>query len=132
MPGGFIRREPMDSEKLRENPQVVELFTRAGWMSFCDKLKGYDDEVVEEFLRALKLRSKMLANVSFRGLNLRVTPRWISRVTGLPMGVPWDKEERKLGQKSKKEFFPPGEEFSEDKNGVRRTSLLPLWSEVSL
>jgi len=74
----------------------------------------------------------MLANVSFRGLNLRVTPRWISRVTGLPMGVPWDKEERKLGQKSKKEFFPPGEEFSEDKNGVRRTSLLPLWSEVSL
>ena len=49
MPGGFIRREPTDSEKLRENPQVVEFLTRAGWMSFCDKLKGYDDEVAEEF-----------------------------------------------------------------------------------
>ena len=48
------------------------------------------------------------------------------------MGLPWDKEERKLGQQAKKEFFPPEEEFSEDKNGVRRTSLLPLWSEVSL
>ena len=56
MPGGFIRREPTDSEKLRENQEVVELFTQARWMSFCDKLKGYDDEVVEEFLRALKPR----------------------------------------------------------------------------
>ena len=48
------------------------------------------------------------------------------------MGLPWDKEERKLGQQAKKEFFPPEEEFSEDKNGVRRTSLLPPWNEVSL
>jgi hypothetical protein len=48
------------------------------------------------------------------------------------MGVPWDKEERKLGQKAKKEFFLPEEQFSEDKNGVRRASLQPFWSEVSL
>ena len=101
-------------------------------MSFCDKLQGYDDEVAEEFLQALKPKSKTLAVVNFRGLNLRLTPQFISRVTDLPMGVPWDKEERKLGQKAKKEFFPPEEQFSEDKNGVRGTSLLPLWSEVSL
>jgi len=97
MPGGFIRREPTDSKKLQENPEVVELFTRARWMSFCDKLQGYDDEVAEEFLCALKPKSKMLAIVNFRGLNLRLTPLFIIRVTGLPMGVPWDKEERKLG-----------------------------------
>jgi len=48
------------------------------------------------------------------------------------MGFPWEKDERKLSQQAKKEFFPPGEEFSEDKNGVRRTSLLPPWDEVSL
>jgi len=101
-------------------------------MSLCDKLQGYDDEVAEEFLRALKPKSKMLAIVNFRGLSLRITPRFINRVSELPMGVLWDKEERKLGQKAKKEFFPPEEQFSEDKNGVHRTSLLPLWSEVSL
>jgi len=39
------------------------------------------------------------------------------------MGLPWDKEERKLGQKAKKEFFLPEEQFLEDKNGVRRASL---------
>ena len=64
MPGGFIRKEPTESKKLRENPEVVEIFTRARWMSFCDKLQGYDDEVVEEFLRALKAKSKTLATVN--------------------------------------------------------------------
>jgi len=46
--------------------------------------------------------------------------------------MPWDKEERKLGQKAKKEFFLPEEQYSEDKNGVQRASLQPFWSEVSL
>ena len=132
MPGGFIRREPTDSTKLRENQEVVELFTRAQWISFCDKLQGYDDEVAEEFLQALRPKSKTLATVNFRGLSLKLTPQYISRITELPMGLPWDKEERKLSQQAKKEFFPPEEEFSEDKNGVRRTSLLPPWNEVSL
>jgi len=48
------------------------------------------------------------------------------------MGVLWDKEERKLGQKAKKEFFLQEEQFLEDKNGVRITSLQPFLSEVSL
>ena len=81
MPGGFIRREPTDSTKLRENPAVVELFTRAQWMPFCDKLQGYDDEVVEEFLQALKPKSQTLATVDFRGLSLKLTPEQISRIT---------------------------------------------------
>ena len=132
MPGGFIRREPTDSSKLRENQEVVELFTWAQWISFCDKLQGYDEEVAEEFLQALRPKSKTLATVNFRGLSLKLTPQYISRIIELPMGLPWDKEERKLSQQAKKEFFPPEEEFSEDKNGVRRTSLLPPWNEVSL
>ena len=37
-----------------------------------------------------------------------------------------------MSQQAKKELFPPEEEFLEDKNGVRRTSLLPPWNEVSL
>jgi len=66
-------------------------------MSFCDKLQGHDDEITEEFLRSLKSKSQILAVVHFRGLTIRLTPQLISRVTNLPMGVPWDKEERKLG-----------------------------------
>ena len=36
-----------------------------------------------------------------------------------------------MGQVAKKTFFLPEEHPVEDKNGVRRTSLPPLWSEVS-
>jgi len=78
MPGGFIRREPTDSSKLRENREVVELFTWVQWISFCDKLQGYDDEVAEEFLQALRPKSKTLATVNFRGLSLTLTPQYIS------------------------------------------------------
>ena len=116
----------------RRSQAVVELFTQAQWMSFCDKLQGYDEEMVEEFLQALRPKSKVLATVNFRGLSLTITPQSISRITELPMGLPWDKEERKLNQQAKKEFFPPEVSFTEDKNGVRRTSLLPPWNEVSL
>ena len=50
MRGGFIRKEPLNSTKLHEHPEVVALFTRANWMSFFEKFHGYDEEVTEEFL----------------------------------------------------------------------------------
>ena len=74
MPGGFIKKEPTDSKKLRENPEVVELFTRAQWMSFCDKLQGYDDEVAEEFLRALKAKIKDISHRQFQGFESQTHP----------------------------------------------------------
>ena len=132
MPGGFIRKESSDSRKLRETPEVVDLFTCANWMTFCDRIQGYDDEVTEEFLMSLQPKFKIMATVNFRGLTLKLTPQLISRVTDLPLGIPWSKEERSLGQKSKKEFFLPEEQFSEDKSGVQRASLHPFWSKVSL
>jgi len=110
---------------------VVDLFTRENWMSFSDKFQGHDDEITEEFLMSLKPESKTQATVNFRGLTLEVTLELISRVTGLPLRLPWSKEERLLGQAAKKAFFLPEEHPVEDKNGVRRTSLPPLWSEVS-
>ena len=88
MPGGFIRKEPLDSIKLREHPAVVDLFTRANWMTFCDKIQGYDNEMTEEFLMSLQPKSKTLATVNFRGLTLQLTPELISQVTGLPLGIP--------------------------------------------
>lgn len=131
MPGGFIRREPSDPSKFCEHPKVVDLFTRANWMSFCDKIQGHDDEIMEEVLMYLELESKTQAIVNFRCLTLEVTLELISRVTSLPLGLPWNKEERSLGQAPKKAFFLPEEHPIEDKYRVRRASLPPLWSEVS-
>ena len=88
MPGEFIRKEPLDSRKLHEHPKVVNLFTHANWMSFCDKIQGHEDEITEEFLMSLQPKSKALATVNFRGLTLKLTPELISRVTDLPLEIP--------------------------------------------
>ena len=88
MLGGFIKKEPSDSRKLCEHPAVVDLFTRANWMAFCDKIQGHDDAITEEFLMSLQHKLKTLATVNFRGLALKLTPELISRVTDLPFGYP--------------------------------------------
>lgn len=80
---------------------------------------------------SLRPHSKTHAIVIFRVLTLELTPDFISRITGLPLGLPWSKKEKSLGQVAKKTFFLPEEHPLEDKNEIRRTSLPPLWSEVS-
>ncbi len=100
-------------------------------MIFFERIHEYDDEVTEEFLMTLRPHSKTHATVIFRGLTLELTPNFINRITGLPLGLPWSKEEKALGRVTKKTFFQLGENPVEDKNGVRRTSLPPPWSEVN-
>jgi len=116
---------------LYEHPKVVAVFTREYWMPFLKRIHGYDEEVTEEFLMSLRPHSKTHATVSFRGLTLELTPDFISRIIGLPLGLPWSKEEKTLGQVAMKTFFQPKEHPIEDKNEVRRTRLPPPWSEVS-
>ena len=105
MPGGFMRKEPLNSNKFHENPEVVALFTKANWMPFFERIHGYDVEVTEEFLMSLRSHSKTHAIVSFRGLTIELTPEFISEITGLPLGLPWSKGEKPLGQVAKRAFF---------------------------
>jgi len=105
MPGGFMRKESLKSIKLYEHPEVEDLFTRANWISFFDRIQGYDEEVTEEILMSLRPHLKTHATISFKGLTLELTPNLISRITSFPLGLPWRKEEKSLGQVSKKTFF---------------------------
>ena len=100
-----MRKEPLNSSKLYENLEVGDLFTRENWISFFDRIQGYDEEVTEEFLMSLRPHSKTHAIVSFRGLTLELTPNFISRIIGLPLELPWSKEEKSLGHVAKKTFF---------------------------
>ena len=100
-----MRKEPLKSSKLYENPKLVDLFTRENWISFFDKIQGYDEEVTEEFLMSLRPHSMTHATVSFRGLTLELTPDFIGRIASLPLGLTWSKEEKSLGQVAKNTFF---------------------------
>jgi len=79
MPGGFLRKEPLKSKKFHEHIEVVAHFTTANWMSFFERIHGYDEEVTEEFLMSLRPHSKTHIIVSFRCMTLELTPDFISK-----------------------------------------------------
>jgi len=45
-----------------------------------------------------------------RGLSIDITPKLISRVTTLPLGVPWRKEDKGDSEISKRKFFLEADE----------------------
>lgn len=126
-----MRKEPLNSTKFPEHPEVVALITRENQMPFFDKFHGYDEEVTKEFLLSLRPHSKNHATVTFKGLTIELTLECISRITCLPLGLPWIKEEKPLRQVAKKTFLQPDKHLVEDKNGIRRTSITYTWGEVS-
>lgn len=118
-----MRKEPTNSSRIHEHPQVVSIFTRANWMPFFEKFQGFDEEVGQEFSLSLVPHSRTYATVTFRGLSMEVTLEFISMVTILPLGLPWRKDEKPIGQGAKKNFFQNNEHHVEDKNGIRTTSI---------
>jgi len=86
--------------------------------------------VAQEFAHSLTPHSKIHAIVLVRGLTIDLTPKLISRVTTLPLGITWRKEDKGDSQVAKTKFFLEGEEPTEDENGVRRDNLSYPWSEI--
>ena len=126
-----MRKEPTNSTRLHAHPQVVDIFTRATWMNFFEKFRGFDDEIAQEFALSLVLHTRTHATVTIRGISIEITPKFISKVTTLPIGLPWSKDEKLIGQATKKKFFQDIETPVEDKNGIRRASIPYPWDEVS-
>jgi len=53
MIGGFNRREPIETSRIDLHPSLVEIFLRHNWLGFFELLRGYDDDVAQEFSMAL-------------------------------------------------------------------------------
>lgn len=126
-----MRKEPTNSTRLHEHPQVVAIFTRENWMPFFEKFRGFDEEVAQEFTLSLVPHSRTHATINFRGISMEMTPEFIIRVTTLPLGLPWSKDEKPIGKFANKTFFQNNEHLVEDKNGIIRTSIPYPWDEVS-
>ena len=86
--------------------------------------------MAQEFSHSLTPHSRIHATVLVGGLTIDLTPELISRVTKLPLGIPWRKEDKVDSQVAKRKFFLEGEEPTKDKNGVMRDSMPYPWSEV--
>ena len=124
-------KEPTNSTRLHEHPQVVAIFTRANWMTFSEKFQGFDEEIAQEFSYSLVPHTRTHATITFRGPSMEITPEFINRVTTLPLGLPWIKDEKPIGQAAKKNFFQNNETPIEDKNCIRRASIPYPWDEFS-
>lgn len=92
-------------------------------MGYFEKLRGYDDEVSQEFSLSLVPLTRVHASIVVRGLSIDLTRELINKVTTLPLGVQWRKDEKGDSQIAKRKFFLEGEKPIEEKNGVRRESL---------
>ena len=101
-------------------------------MNFFEKFRGFDDEIAQEFALSLVPHTRTHATVTIRGLSIEIkTHEFISRITTLPLGLPWSKDEKPIGHAAKKKFFQDNETPVEDKNGIRRASIPYPWDEVS-
>ena len=105
MIGGFNRREPKNIVRIQQHPQVLEIFTRHNWMGFFRKFTGCDDEVTQEFSHSLTPHSRIHAIVVVRGLTIDLALDLINRVTTLPLGIPWRKEDKGDIQRQKGNSF---------------------------
>jgi len=75
--------------------------------------------------------SRTHATITIRGLSIKITPEFISRVTTPLLALPWSKDDKPIGQDAKKILFQNNETPVEDKNGIRRASIQYPWDEVS-
>ena len=100
-------------------------------MGFFERMRGYNDEVARDFALSLIPLTRTHVTAVVNGLSLEITPEVIGRITTLPLGFPWRKEDKGNKTLAKKKFFLEGEEEMEDKNGVRRERLPYPWNEIS-
>ena len=71
----------------------------------------------------MALNSQDSATTVVRGLVISLNPKIINRVTTLPLGIKWSKEDKSTSVIAKNNFFTANENPIEEKNGFRRESL---------
>ena len=131
MTRGFNKREPTGKTRIHLHPSVVDIFRRNQCLGFFKLLRGYDDDVAREFAISLTPQARFSATIVVRGLLLTITPESISRITTLPLGLQWRKEDKASITYNKKKHFFEDEEPIEDTNGIRRERIPYPWDEVS-
>jgi len=109
---------------------MVDIFKRHEWVGFFELLKGYDDDLAFEFSMDLNSQIEDSATNTVRGLAISLSPKIISRVTTLPLGIKWSREDKSKSATTKNSFFTANENPIEYKNGARRESLPYPWDEA--
>jgi hypothetical protein len=96
-------------------------------LGYFERLRRFDDEISMDFSHNFHIIRDQEYMTTIRGLTIRINEASINNVSNLPLGIPWDKEERQEAINAKKTFFLHNEKPDEDKNGIKRESLPHPW-----
>lgn len=88
---------------------MVEIITRNQWLGLFELLRGYADEIAREFTMSLTTLTRVSVTIVVRGLSVTITLESISRITTLPLGLQWRKEDETRNTICNKKFFLEGE-----------------------
>jgi hypothetical protein len=85
--GRAMRSEPQDLALINEDPEIRASFEQVGCMRFCEKIKGYNAKLAEQF--TLKFNGFCVTIV---GITFRVMEETLSAATEIPpRGEKWFK-----------------------------------------
>jgi hypothetical protein len=87
------------------NPELVEGFQQLDWLVCFDRLQGYDDRVALKFAHSFQNVIKLDYIIFVRGMEIQVNEVVTNRVSFLPMGLLWYKEDTKISIDAKMLFF---------------------------
>lgn len=118
---GFNHREPIDPSRIHQRLDVMDLFSNHQWLGIFEKLRGFDNEITQEFSLKLQPQGGHGDITIERDLITPLSEEVVGEFTTLPLGVRWrwSKEESTKAIIENKNFFLRDEKPIKDKNRVK-------------
>jgi hypothetical protein len=126
MGGSVIRYEPATTALLELYPEAYQIFLQAGWLSYFQRLQGFDQQQVLQFAQNLQGDHSIV-----QGVRISVTEEDIAQVSGLPTNGIRLFSRKHIILNAQQDFLLPEEQIEFKGRGVRLSSLPPPWPEVA-
>jgi hypothetical protein len=121
--GAIIHTEPQDLILFEDDPTFRESFERVGYMNFCQKIQGFNQQVTKDFALHIDGVKTNVGNLEFV-----VTPQTISAATGIPcIGMEWFKG-MKFDLTHCSSFLKPKFKEVDIKKGIPRNFLIDSYA----
>jgi hypothetical protein len=126
MGGSIIRNKPTTTVLLEHYPVAYQIFQQAGWLSYFQRLQGYDEQQVLQFAQNLQEDHFVV-----QGVRISVTEEDIAHVSGLPTDGIHMFSRKHIIRNAQQNFFFPEERIEFKGRGVQLSSFPPPWLEVA-
>ena len=122
MGGPNIRHEPGSMALLELFPEAYQIFQRARWITYFERLGEFDPQQVLEFAQNFQENHSIV-----QGVRISVTEEDIAQVLGLPVtGAHWFSRKQVI-LNAQQDFLLPDEQVEIKGHGIGLHSLPPPW-----